>query len=128
MKTSEKENSSSLFNLIALLTFISGFFLIMFLKQKRSKKSEHAPLVVPIRQNKEKFSSTSHQSLSGLNPRQRKILDQIKLKNRMDPKDIYALVPNVSTRTIRRDMDTLVDLGFVLQQGSTKSTTYIYKN
>lgn len=128
MKTSEKENSSFLFNLIALLTFISGFFLIMFLKQKRSKKSEHAPLAVPIRQNKEKFSSTSHQSLSGLNSRQRKILDQIKLKNKMDPKDIYALVPNVSTRTVRRDMDILVDLGFVLQQGSTKSTTYIYKN
>jgi DeoR/GlpR family transcriptional regulator of sugar metabolism len=45
----------------------------------------------------------------------------------MDPSEIYELVPGVSTRTVRRDMDKLVKEGFVSQQGTTKSTQYIFK-
>jgi DeoR/GlpR family transcriptional regulator of sugar metabolism len=46
----------------------------------------------------------------------------------LEPSEIYELVPGVSTRTVRRDMDKLVEGGLVLQRGTTKSTQYIYKS
>lgn len=59
-----------------------------------------------------------------LNERQQSI---IKLFNKRDillPTDIYSVAPELSTRTLRRDMDKLVELGFVLKEGSTKDTRY----
>jgi predicted DNA-binding transcriptional regulator YafY len=44
------------------------------------------------------------------------------------PSQIYDLYPEVSTRTLRRDMDVLVELGFVRQEGSTRDTKYILNN
>jgi predicted HTH transcriptional regulator len=60
-----------------------------------------------------------------LNQRQQAILKLIKRRKVVLPSDIYALNPNVSTRTLRRDMDVLVELGLVNQEGSTRDTKYI---
>jgi predicted HTH transcriptional regulator len=128
MKTSPNKNTSILFNLVTLLGFVLTLFLIIFLKRRESKNT-----VQPLREDKEERGRVKTLTLDapqldkeGLNDRQSRILDRIKQEGRMDPKEIYDLVPNVSTRTIRRDMDILIKKGFVSQEGTTKSTTYIY--
>jgi len=62
-----------------------------------------------------------------LNSRQKEILKLFNKRETLLPTDIYSVAPNVSTRTLRRDMDKLEELGFVLKEGSTKDTKYILK-
>ncbi len=126
MKTSEENSSSFLFNLITLLTFGLTLFLIIFLKQKKSKETDHVFLDENEEEGRVKISSNKISLDLSLNERQMKILERIRQEGRMDPSEIYSLIPNVSTRTIRRDMDVLVAKGIVSQEGLTKSTSYIY--
>lgn len=126
MKTSEENNSSFLFNLITLLTFGLTLFLIIFLKQKKSKETDHVIFDENEEEGRVKISPSKITLDLSLNERQMKILERIRQEGRMDPSEIYSLIPNVSTRTIRRDMDVLVGKGIVSQEGLTKSTSYIY--
>lgn len=139
MNSEYKKDNSLLFNLVTLLTFGLTLFLIIFLKQGEGKKTEHqeedksqekgrvkiAPQT-PSSIKREKEAREKLQDFRGLNERQIKILGRIKEEGVMDPSEIYSLVPGVSTRTVRRDMDKLVEAGLVLQKGTTKSTQYIY--
>ena len=123
MQTEEKNNKSILFTIITLVAFVFTLFLIIFLKQHKGKKGEQ-PLL--LKEPKKSRVKISNETQTNLNNRQKQILEEIQTKKRMTPKQIYGLVPNVSTRTVRRDMDALVEKELVKQQGSTKATTYIY--
>jgi len=132
MNSEHRKDNSILFNLITLLTFGLTLFMIIFLKHRKGKKTEQYfneeskgknRVKNNVRQQTEEVSVPED-----LNARQKKILDEIKSRGIMEPSKIYDLVPQVSTRTIRRDMDKLVKAGFVLQRGTTKSTQYIYKS
>lgn len=133
MNNSNKKKNSLLFNLITLLTFGLAFILIIFLKHGKGKKivreqKEELPQRSRVKNSVQSGSQdVADEKLKKLNSRQLKILERIKEKGRMSPSQIYALVPNVSTRTVRRDMDKLVKTGFVTQRGTTKSTQYIFK-
>ncbi len=72
-----------------------------------------------IEAKKKKISNTE------LNTRQKEILKLIKRRKVVLPSDIYALHPNVSTRTLRRDMTVLTEHGSIRQEGSTRDTKYI---
>ena len=63
--------------------------------------------------------------IDGLNDRQLKILKLIEKRKVLLPSDIYSLHPQVSTRTLRRDMTTLANKNIVKQEGSTRDTRYI---
>lgn len=139
MNSEHKKDNSLLFNLVTLLTFGLTLFLIIFLKQGEGKKTEHQEKdksqekgrvkispQTPSSIKREKEAREKLQDFRGLNERQIKILSRIKEEGVMDPSEIYSLVPGVSTRTVRRDMDKLVEAGLVLQKGTTKSTQYIY--
>lgn len=63
---------------------------------------------------------------SGLNLRQTAILKAIKEKGMLTPKELQSLNPDISSRTLRRDMDVLAKKKYVSQKGSTKSTFYKY--
>ena len=139
MNSEHKKDNSLLFNLITLLTFGFTLFLIIFLKQGKSKKTEHQPKTEPKGKSRVKNSVQDQTEekrkklretfiTEDLNSRQKKILDEIESRGIMEPSEIYDLVPGVSTRTVRRDMDKLVEAGLVLQRGATKSTQYIYKS
>jgi len=66
------------------------------------------------------------EKIEGLNSRQIKILNVVKEKGIITPKNLQSLVPDVSSRTLRRDMDALAKLKYISQKGSTKSTFYKY--
>jgi predicted HTH transcriptional regulator len=141
MNPNKEKNNSLLFNLITLLAFGVTLFLIIFFKQGKGKKLEHQEKekshkkgrvkITPQTQENKKQAKEAKEKLKdfkNLNQRQIKILGRIREEGVMDPSEIYELVPGVSTRTVRRDMDKLVDAGFVSQKGTTKSTRYIFKN
>lgn len=126
MKTNNEKNSSVLFNLLTLLGFGLGIFLIIFFKRRENKDIEQVKTINDEEKVRVKIFPTSSNIVDKLNKRQLKILEKISQEKSMNPSEIYDLSPDVSTRTIRRDMDTLTNLGLVTQKGSTKATTYIY--
>ncbi len=139
MNSEHKKDNSLLFNLITLLTFGLALLLIIFLKRGESKKIEHHPKNESDEKNRVKNSVQKQMEEKeevpqeapipeNLNARQKKILQEIESRGILEPSEIYELVPGVSTRTVRRDMDKLVEAGLVIQRGATKSTQYIYKS
>lgn len=132
MNSEHKKDNSLLFNLITLLTFGLALFLIIFLKRGESRKIEHHSKNEYDEKSRVKNSIQEHKEETpipeNLNARQKKILREIESRGILEPSEIYELVPGVSTRTVRRDMDKLVEAGLVLQRGATKSTQYIYKS
>jgi predicted HTH transcriptional regulator len=127
MKENEKEVSVwSVF--LNILGFLFGAFLVYtaISKKKESKKEEKGEITPKAVKDEVEKIEKIEKKIYPINERQYKILAMIKEKGKMEPSEIYALEPNVSTRTLRRDMDVLVKQGVVKQEGSTKSTKYRY--
>jgi predicted HTH transcriptional regulator len=59
-----------------------------------------------------------------LNSRQQQIYNLIKAQKQIDIADLKA-VKGVTTRTLRRDLNKLMEEHLVLKQGKTKSARYI---
>jgi Fic family protein len=111
-----------------LLPIVGIFLLFKYLGK------QEGPIRERVIEKKEEGSSKRKvvQSLpkavaQDLNNRQKEILKLFNKREVLLPTDIYSVAPNVSTRTLRRDMDKLEELGFVLKEGSTKDTKYILK-
>lgn len=83
-------------------------------------------LITNIIHNSSKISTTSKNIASSLNPRQKKIKQILSKYGMVTIKELVIYFPKISTRTLRRDMDILVNRGYVSQEGSTKSTYYRY--
>ena len=127
MKENEKEVSVwSVF--LNILGFLFGAFLVYtaISKKKESKKEEKGEITPKAVKDEVEKIEKIEKKIYPINERQYRILAMMKEKGRMEPSEIYALEPNVSTRTLRRDMDVLVKQGVVKQEGSTKSTKYRY--
>ena len=127
MKENEKEVSVwSVF--LNILGFLFGAFLVYtaISKKKESKKEEKGEITPKAVKDEVEKIEKIEKKIYPINERQYKILAMIKEKGKIEPSEIYALEPNVSTRTLRRDMDVLVKQGVVKQEGSTKSTKYRY--
>lgn len=128
MTTTPKKENHALSTILTLGGIFLGAFLITKLtrqetsttplsKESGEKKKEEKPEV--------KIEKTEEKIL-GLNDRQIRILKVVKEKGIITPKDIQTLVPDVSSRTLRRDMDVLAKEKYISQKGSTKSTFYKY--
>jgi predicted HTH transcriptional regulator len=117
--------------LVSLLTtiFTVLFFFKLFSKkdtfefkyelEKEEKKKKDRGL------KKEQVKKIATAVRKNLNTRQKDILKLLEKRKVLLPSDIYELHPDVSTRTLRRDMTSLVELGVVKQEGSTRDTRYI---
>ncbi|MGI6423363.1 MAG: DeoR family transcriptional regulator [Candidatus Dojkabacteria bacterium] len=119
----ENQKDISIWSVLSnILGFLFGAFLIYkIINRKRGfEKTEKFIQRPPIDEVKKV------KKIYPINERQYKILATISKKGTMTPSEIYALEPNLSTRTLRRDMDVLVEQGVVRQEGSTKSTKYTY--
>lgn len=128
MATTPKKENHALSTILTLGGIFLGAFLITKLthqetsstpmsKESLEKKKEVKPEI-----NIEK----TEEKILGLNERQIRILKVVKEKGIITPKDIQTLVPDVSSRTLRRDMDVLAKEKYISQKGNTKSTFYKY--
>jgi predicted HTH transcriptional regulator len=132
MATTPKKENHALSTILTLGGIFLGAFLITKLvhqetpnaplskesPEKKNQPDEGSPRAALQRNVEEK--------ILGLNERQVRILRVVKEKGIVTPKDLQILVPDVSSRTLRRDMDVLAKERYISQKGSTKSTFYKY--
>ena len=113
--------------LTSILSLLIGLFLLgSILKNRKDEDSKSELKEKPQTPDKEEIVQDSVKNVVGLNKRQAEILVEVSRLKEITPSELYKLQPNVSSRTLRRDMDVLVNKGLVSQDGSTKSTKYTY--
>lgn len=123
MENHNRNSKSTSRCFFTLLSFLAGLILYIILKQKSKTETKAIDSG-----NKEEKDLNKHDEKVKifLTERQKVILGNIKKEKKVYPTDLKLLLPNVSTRTIRRDMTKLVELKLIEQKGSTKSTYYTY--
>ena len=123
MENHNRNSKSTSRCFFTLLSFLAGLILYIILKQKSKTETKAID-----RDNKEEKDLNKQGEKVGisLTERQKVILGDIEKKKKIYPINLKLLLPNVSTRTIRRDMTKLVELKLIEQKGSTKSTYYTY--
>lgn len=113
--------------LTSILSLLIGLFLLgSILKNRKDEDSKSELKEKPQTPDKEEIVQDSVKNVVGLNKRQAEILAEVSRLKEITPSELYKLQPNVSSRTLRRDMDVLVNKGLISQDGSTKSTKYTY--
>lgn len=113
--------------LTSILSLLIGLFLLgSILKNRKDEDSKSELKEKPQTPDKEEIVQDSVKNVVGLNKRQAEILAEVSRLKEIVPSELYKLQPNVSSRTLRRDMDVLVNKGLISQDGSTKSTKYTY--
>jgi predicted HTH transcriptional regulator len=113
--------------LTSILSLLIGLFILgSILKNRKDEDSKSELKEKPQTPDKEEIVQDSVKNVVGLNKRQAEILAEVSRLKEIVPSELYKLQPNVSSRTLRRDMDVLVNKGLVSQDGSTKSTKYTY--
>ncbi len=108
--------------LFGFLLFVLG--VLLFFKIIQTDEKDVGTVEVEKKKTEKKLPPIVRFDLT---KRQQEILKIFKKRYTVLPSDIYAVAPELSTRTLRRDMDKLVSLGLVLQEGSTKDTRYFLK-
>jgi len=125
--TPKKEN-----HVLSTILTLGGIFLGVFLITKLThQETSTTPLSKESPEKKKQGKPEAkiekvEEKILGLNDRQVRILKVVKEKGIITPKDLQTLVPDVSSRTLRRDMDALAKEKYISQKGSTKSTFYKY--
>jgi predicted HTH transcriptional regulator len=134
MQNSNRNRRNPLGTIFTLLAFVLGVILYIILKQDKeeSKKTEEKgtevkvkPKALPKKVNKTSKVEEEIKTIK-LSDRQKIVVKSLLEKGKVYPSELQDLLPNVSTRTIRRDMNSLEKKGLVEQKGTTKSTYYIY--
>jgi predicted HTH transcriptional regulator len=128
METSPKKTDQTLNTILTLGGIFLGAFLITKLTRRETPKAILSKESDAIEEEEEIKTETkkTEPEILGLNERQVKILKVVKEKGIITPKELQALAPGVSSRTLRRDMDALAKEKYISQKGSTKSTFYKY--
>ena len=123
MANSSKHSDGVWGTILTLAGVAAGVFLIT----KLTRQETHEAPMSKESALKPKLKDTESESKAdGRNDRQQRILRVVREKGMITPKELQSLLPDVSTRTLRRDMDALSKAKLVSQKGSTKSTFYKY--
>ena len=134
MKNENCNTPNPFITIFTLLGIVAGFVLYIILKQDKEdsdKKAKGSSKKVGREEksiknlNKSKKGEKS-KSVKELSERQKRIVVLLEKEGKIFPSQLQELLPNVSTRTVRRDMADLEKKNIVEQKGSTKSTYYIY--
>jgi len=116
--------------IFTILAFILGFLLYMILRQKRKGSSQKLKREKRISYKKierpKKVEKVKEMKNRKFTNRQEIIIEHLRKKGKIYPSELQDLLPDVSTRTVRRDMNSLEEKGLVKQKGATKSTYYVY--
>jgi predicted HTH transcriptional regulator len=123
MENSSKKGDGVLETILTIAGIITGVFLITKLVRQETHE-------VPMSKESDPDSGLKGSKLEtksyGGNDRLQRILSVVRERGIITPKELRILFPEVSTRTLRRDMDVLAKAKLVSQKGSTKSTFYKY--
>jgi predicted HTH transcriptional regulator len=86
---------------------------------------EYYKLLGEIQQNKTKVSQKNiSSSIKKLSQRQKIVLRHIKEAGPVRMRDLIILFPKLTSRTIRNDLNKLIDKEFLLHQGRGRSSFY----
>lgn len=129
MKNIKRNTKSPFWYFFTLFTFFFGLIAYIIIKQGRkvARKKDYYPISKDkgVISKKNNVNSKPTRKLEEkLTERQRMIYKELQNRGKMLPKDLSKLLPEVSSRTIRRDMTKLVELDLANQKGATKSTYY----
>ena len=121
MQNDNRNRPSPIWKIFTLLGFLLGALLYIIVKQKKEKEEKPLekeksiipkPKVLPKKVSKEEKVDLDLKELK-LSVRQKSIVEKIMEKGKIYPSQLQELLPNVSTRTIRRDMNGLEKMGLV---------------
>lgn len=113
--------------LFGFILSILGVTLVFKYLYKNACTAERSNEREVKKDGKKDLETVVRKSRGKLNQRQEDILKLFRKRDTLLPTDVYSIAPNLSTRTLRRDMTKLVELGFVVQEGNTKDSRYILK-
>jgi predicted HTH transcriptional regulator len=134
MQNNNRNNKSPFGTIFTLLAFLLGIVLYIIIRQNKEKEEENSNKQQDILPKKKKLPKKVNKTEDveeeietiKLTDRQKKIVKKLVAHDKVYPSDLQELLPDVSTRTIRRDMNGLEKKGLVEQKGTTKSTYYKY--
>ncbi len=134
MKNGNRNNKSPLGTIFTLLAFFLGLVLYIIIKQDKEENDQNAKRekdILPKRKSLPKKVNKTEEieeviETIELSERQQKIVKKLIDQDKVYPSELQELLPEVSSRTIRRDMNGLEKKGLVEQKGTTKSTYYRY--
>ncbi len=110
----------------AIKVILSVLVLVFIIKKVITTSSLKKPQRAKAKSPQRNFytSKTGKEDGGTLNVRQQKIQKYLKTKEMVSVKDLVKGFPDVTTRTLRRDMAKLEALGIVKQKGKTKDSLY----
>ena len=126
--------------LAKLQGWINGVsFLIIFNEYEKIRKEIGPPIIIPVFEETKKLWEGGTPTISGENfeisdrqspplhkvtARQSKILEFLQQNQKAQVMDLMAVLPDVTKRTIRRDLDELLKMGKVVREGEFNQVLY----
>lgn len=121
MKRSKLVKNTMKYGFLGFAAAVSLLLAISTVKKHGAKiRKKSQKLIVDVRRN-------IKSSRDKLNERQRKILKLFDKSDKVTNEMILEVIPAVSERTIRRDLNDLEKRGYVRQIGKTKGSYYVAK-
>lgn len=90
-------------------------FLIVNNEYEKIKKEIGAPVIIPEIPQEKNFE---------LSARQEKIISFLQQNQKAQVADLMAVLPNITKRTIRRDLDELLKMGKIAREGEFNQILY----
>lgn len=111
-----------------LILGVIGLGIYLYLRYRQSVREEAFSIPSSSRDKEEKVIGVVSASNGRiLNSRQKQLVSLLSKSNGLTTTDILKQVSNITDRTLRRDMNNLIELGVVKKSGSTKSSKYYIK-
>jgi hypothetical protein len=101
-----------------------NFFIIS--NEYEAIKKEFRPVTKPVQSTQKRVNIVLNNS-SNFSERQKKIIELLEKEEKAQVMDLQKVLPNITKRTIRRDLDELLQAGKVLREGEFNQVFYRLK-
>lgn len=105
-------------------TIVSSFVVFLAVRKSFGSAEEYGAVSSDNKKTAPTGRTSNRKRTTKISKRERKILDLFGKKDELMMKEIKQHFPNVTKRTLRRDMDKLQKKGLVEKHGATKSSSY----
>jgi predicted HTH transcriptional regulator len=124
MKCENQDNNKGVVKtvLVFVVSLITGFFLVDLMSKRGSETTRSCGDT--DEKDVDKHSKKNETVVENLSERKQNIVEYLCQKESVSVPELSNKFPDVSDRTLRRDMNSLEDIGLVNRKGSTKATVY----